>query len=374
MDADSVVTPPHVARPFRLLPFRGLTLAPSRIGDPGSVRALTRQYRGVADRLRRWEEQGQLSHDERPAFYLHEYDGDGVTVRGLVGALDVARRATTRAEMAVFPHEGIHPAQAEELAQRMLEMQINPAPILLVHHGVPAVRDLLREVRQREPLRAFTDRGEQHHRLWAITEPHEIKLITQALAPTAALVADGHHRYAAYLRMQQQEPGPATDAGLVMLVDQDETPLYLGAIHRVLGRTRLAALQQAADRAGIATERVDPAQALGRLDRDRLVATDGQEWITLHVDARPDRSAVEVLHEDVIPCLATPPSSIGHHHNADEALAAVQGRAKVAVLMPAIDFEQVLTVAAAGRLFPEKATSFQPKPNVGVLIRALHDE
>jgi uncharacterized protein (DUF1015 family) len=76
----------------------------------------------------------------------------------------------------------------------------------------------------------------------------------------------------------------------------------------------------------------------------------------------------------VIPHLATAPSSIGHHHTAEEALAAVQGRAKVAVLMPAMDFEQVLNVAAADRLLPEKATSFQPKPNVGVLIRALHDE
>lgn len=374
MDADSVVTPPHVARPFRLLPFRGLTLSPSRIGDPASVRALTRQYRGVADRLRRWEERGQLSHDEQPALYLHEYVGDGVTIRGLVGALDISRRATTRSEMAIFPHEGIHPAQAEELAERMLAMQINPAPILLVHHGVDAVRDLLRQVRQRDPLRAFTDRGEQQHRLWALSDPAEIELIAQALAPTAALVADGHHRYAAYLRMQQQERGPATDAGLVMLVDQDDTPLYLGAIHRVLGRTKLTALREAADRAGITTEQVDPAQALGRLQRDRLVATDGQDWITLHVDVRADRSAVEVLHEDLIPCLAAAPSSIGHHHTAEEALTAVQGRAKVAVLMPAMDFEQVLNVAAADRLLPEKATSFQPKPNVGVLIRALHDE
>jgi uncharacterized protein (DUF1015 family) len=374
MDADSVVTPPHVARPFRLLPFRGLTLAPSRIGDPASVRALTRQYRGVPDRLRRWEERGQLSHDEQPALYLHEYVGDGVTIRGLVGALDISRRATARADMAVFPHEGIHPAQVEELAGRMVAMQINPAPILLVHHGVETVRDLLREVRRRDPLRAFTDRGEQQHRLWAITDPRELELVTQGLAPTAALVADGHHRYAAYLRMQQQAPGPATDAGLVMLVDQDDTPLYLGAIHRVLGRTKLTALQQAAERAGIKSERVDAAHALGRLDRGRLVATDGQDWITLDVDVRPDRSAVEVLHQDLIPCLATPPSSIGHHHAAEEALAAVQGRAKVAVLMPALDFEQVLRVAAADRLLPEKATSFQPKPNVGVLIRALHDE
>ncbi|WP_243057853.1 DUF1015 family protein [Nocardioides sp. SR21] len=373
MDADSVVTPPHVARPFRLLPFRGLTLAPNRIGDPASVRALTRRYRGVADRLHRWEQNGQVVHDQLPAVYLHEYVGDGITVRGLVGALDISRRATARDEMAVFPHEGIHPAQADELAQRMLEMEINPAPILLVHRGSQELRSLLGEVARREPLRSFTDRGDQQHRLWAVSEPDELDTVAQALAPARALIADGHHRYAAYLRMQRQVPGPATDSGLAMLVDQDDTPLYLGAIHRVLGRTRLTALQRAAESAGIAAERVDPDQALGRLSRDRLVATDGQEWLTLQIDVRTDRTAVEVLHEDLIPRLGPAPSSVGHHHTAEDALAAIEGRVRVAVLMPAPDFEQVLGVAAADRLLPEKATSFQPKPNVGVLIRALRD-
>jgi uncharacterized protein (DUF1015 family) len=373
MDADSVVTPPHVARPLRLLPFRALTLAPNRIGDPASVRALTRPYRGVVDRLARWERRGQVSHDEQPAVYLHEYTGDGVTVRGLVGALDISRRATARAEMAVFPHEGIHPAQADELADRMLEMQINPAPILLVHRGIETVRDLLCDVRRRDPQQDFTDRGGQQHRVWAVRDPHELELLATALAPARTLIADGHHRYAAYMRMQQQQPGTAMDAGLAMLVDQDDTPLYLGAIHRVLGRTTLTGFKDAAERAGIGWEAAEPEQALGRLAPDRLVATDGRAWITLRVDVGPRRAAVEVLHRDLIPALTTAPSSIGHHHAADEALASVRGGSGVAVLMPAPDFEQVLNVAAAGRLLPEKTTSFQPKPSVGVLIRGLRD-
>jgi uncharacterized protein (DUF1015 family) len=373
MDADSVVTPPHVARPLRLLPFRALTLAPNRIGDPSSVRAFTRPYRSVPSRLERWEQRRQLSRDDQPAVYLHEYTADGITVRGLVGALDISRRASSRAEVAVFPHEGIHPAQVDELANRMLEMQINPAPILLVHRGTDAVRNLLRDVRKRDPEHEFTDRREQRHRVWAVRDPGELDELAAALSPARALIADGHHRYAAYLQMQRQEPGPATAAGLAMLVDQDDTPLFLGAIHRVLGRTTLSTLQAAADRAKVAWAPVDAAHGLGRLAPDRLVATDGQAWITLEVAVRPDRAAVEVLHEDLIAGLATAPRSIGHHHSVDEALAAVQGRTSVAVLMPAPDFEQVLSVAAADRLLPEKATSFQPKPSLGVLIRALRD-
>ena len=41
--------------------------------------------------------------------------------------------------------------------------------------------------------------------------------------------------------------------------------------------------------------------------------------------------------------------------------------------MPAPDFDLVHHLVAHERLLPEKATSFQPKPSVGVLMRALHD-
>ena len=45
----------------------------------------------------------------------------------------------------------------------------------------------------------------------------------------------------------------------------------------------------------------------------------------------------------------------------------------VAVLMPAPSVDLVIEIAEADRLLPEKATSFQPKPSLGVLIRSLRD-
>ena len=53
----------------------------------------------------------------------------------------MSRRAETLAERAVWPHEEIHPEQAGELADRMLQMDLNPAPILLVHHGAQGLRE-----------------------------------------------------------------------------------------------------------------------------------------------------------------------------------------------------------------------------------------
>ncbi|HEU5037604.1 MAG TPA: DUF1015 family protein [Nocardioides sp.] len=373
MDAGSLVPPPHVARPLRLLPFRGLTLTPTRIGAPSSVRAFTRPYKDVSERLLRWERRGQLSHDDRPAVYLHEYSSGAVTVRGLVGALDISHRASSWEDVAVFPHEGIHPAQADELAARMTEMQTNPAPILLVHRGPAAVRELMDAVQQDEPVREFTDRGDQHHRVWAVRDAQRLALLGRSLETARALIADGHHRYAAYLQMQHDDPRPATDAGLAMLVDQDDTPLYLGPIHRDLGHVTLEALGAAAARTGATFRAADAAPAVAALAPDTLVATDGRDWATVRLELPAGRAAVEVLHDRLLPALPHRPTRVGYHHAVEDALDAVVRRPGLAVLLPAPDFGQVLAACGDERLLPEKATSFQPKPSIGVLIRSLRD-
>ncbi len=373
MDAGAVVTPPHGAGSLQLVPFRGLTLAPRRIGGLASVRAFTRPYRAVPDRLDRWERRGQLTHDAQPAVYLHEYTAGGITVRGLVGGLDLSCRARSREEVAVLPHEGIHPDQVDELAARMVEMQINPAPILLVHRGSADTRELLAQVQARPPRLAFVDRAQQQHRIWALRATEEVARIDAALRNTRALIADGHHRYAAYLRLQELQPGRATDSGLAMLVDQDDTPLFLGAIHRLLGGTTLTDLQEAAGRVGTSFETTDRHRGLAALGPDTVVASDGTGWATMRPALGPDRAVVEWLHQDLLPALSRPATSTSYLHAVDEALAAVRRRRGVALLMPAPAVSQVLGIAAADRLLPEKATSFQPKPSIGVLIRSLRD-
>ena len=98
MDSGVVATPALVARPLRLEPFPAVMLSPSRIGAQASARAFARPYREVAARFASWQDSGQVSRDPQAALYLHEYTASGVTVRGLVGALDLTRQATARDE------------------------------------------------------------------------------------------------------------------------------------------------------------------------------------------------------------------------------------------------------------------------------------
>ena len=365
-------TPSAAAGPFRLGPFRGIVLSPHRVGDPASARAFARPYRDVSKRLSRWERQGNLTRDAEPALYLHEYTSGGLTVRGLVGALDVSRRSSDPRDRVVLPHEGVHDAQAQELATRMGEMELNPAPILLVHRGPPRVRALVHDVMAAVPDQEFLDHSDRHNRLWAIREPGLLAELAEHLANARPLVADGHHRYAAYLRLQEQRPGTSADAGLAMLVDQDDSPLFLGAIHRTLAQTRLSDLEAAAT--GLAEfVPASEAAATAALGPTTLVATDGRKWARLELHLTGHRAAVEVLHDELLPRIPGKPRQVGYHHSVEDTLERLAPRRRVAVLMPAPDFDLVDQIVSSDRLLPEKATSFQPKPSVGVLMRSLLD-
>ncbi|QYJ05148.1 DUF1015 domain-containing protein [Nocardioides panacisoli] len=373
MDPHAVVTPPHVAGPLRLAPFAAMRLRPQRVGDPSTGRAFARPYRGVAARLARWQERGRLHRDDTAALYLHEYSANGITVRGLVGALDVSHRATRAADRAVLPHEGIHPAQADDLADRMEDMRINPAPILLVHRDTDRGRAIRSEVVDLAPDHEFTDRSRQHHRIWAVTDPDLVAELNTEIASSRALIADGHHRYAAYLRLQRRHPGTGFDTGLAMLVDQVETPLFLGAVHRSFAGTALDDLRDAAAALGLPYGEHPRTGALAALDSRHVVATDGDRWASVALPVEEDQAAVEMLHAAVVPALPHGPSAVNYHHTVDHALKATRASGTLAVLMPAPTVELVHRIAADDRLLPEKATSFQPKPSLGVLIRPIPD-
>jgi uncharacterized protein (DUF1015 family) len=368
----ATLVPPYVAKPLTLVPFRAVMLAPGRVGDPASARALARPYRDVAARLTQWIDQGRASADSAPALYLHEYTAGGLTIRGLVGALGMSQRAETMSERAVWPHEAIHPEQAGELADRMLQMELNPAPILLVHHGGQELRDLIAGVSRTTPDWRYLDRTGQRQRIWAIRDVGILDQVSGHLAQTRCLLADGHHRYAAYLRLQEEHPGTAWDTGLAMIVDQLDTPLFLGAIHRTLSGTTLAAVAEACRAAGASVTVLDRHHALSALDSTHLVLTDGETWQAVSPGELDREAAVSWLHDRVLDQLLSPTDRVEYHHNVDDALSAVSASSP-AVLLPSPDFEQVRALVESGGLLPEKATSFQPKPSLGVIMRPMND-
>ena len=90
------------------------------------------------------------------------------------------------------------------------------------------------------------------------------------------------------------------------------------------------------------------------------------DWYVLHGGCCPlDRFGAEA------PTYAGLDLPVSYHHEAEEALDDARRRGATALLLPAPGLDEVLSVVRQGRLLPEKATSFQPKPHVGSLMRSV---
>jgi len=103
-------------------------------------------------------------------------------------------------------------------------------------------------------------------------------------------------------------------------------------------------------------------------DPNRISLKDGSSWLTLH--SASDAPAVVLLHEVLLPAWGVVQDDLSFHHTLADALA-LAGPTKVAVELTAPQMDQVLRSAAQGVVLPQKATSFGPKPRVGLLFRTL---
>jgi uncharacterized protein (DUF1015 family) len=347
------------------------------------------RYAHAADTLRDWLAKGVLRVDDDPALYVYEQSRDGsVLQRGLLGCVGLHPEA----DRVVLPHEDVMPGPVADRLELMRALQANVEPILLMYEGgdgaaaaaVGAVGAL------RPTIEAATADG-LHHRVWQLTDQKVLSAVDDDLAGRQALIADGHHRYAAY-RALQSEHAPRTgdwDAGLAMLVDLQAYPPHVGAIHRVVAGM---SLDEAARRAGEVfdaaavrtTEGHDGGPpprgwlrlADGRGRRVDLVARDPGEVEQKVARAHPDWRGLDtaVLHEVLFEELwQVPEDRVGYHHTVEQALAHAVAERGFAVLLAPVDPATVLRLAADGVRMPRKSTSFGPKPRTGLVLRTFQD-
>jgi uncharacterized protein (DUF1015 family) len=367
-------------------------------GEPGSP------FQDAAADLTRWLADGILVADAVPALYVYEQalDGGGVLQRGLIGALGLAPYAAG----IVRPHENVMPGPVAGRRQLMEATQANLEPIFLLYqNGNGVASGLVDSVAGGPPLAEATTADGLRHRLWAITHPAQLAAIAADLTPRTALIADGHHRYAAYLELQRRKwqtgagPGP-WDRGLALLVDSAAYPPHVAAIHRVVEGL---VPEQAARLASAAFEvrelpggsRDVPeilAELAGACRKDVafVLAGHGRAWLLSDPNPALLRAAVPeqpaelwqrvggTVMADLLFArvwgVADDERSVRAFHDPAEAVAAADCREGefadgTAVLCCPMTAAQVYDVAALGRRVPRKSTSFGPKPRTGLVLR-----
>ena len=380
-----------------------LILPRHQAGQPGSP------YEDAAVELRSWVDDGILVPDPEVALYVYEQVAVGeagqpdpardIVQRGLIGALGLV---PYRAGI-VQPHEAVAPGPVAGRRQLMEATRANLEPIFLLYRGGDgAARTLVDQVAGgRPPLAEARTPDGLRHRLWAITDPGELAAIAADLAPRTALIADGHHRYAAYLQVQERlraacGAGP-WDLGLALLVDSDAYPPRVGAIHRVIDglvpeiAARLAAsaftVRELPDGTGDTPAVLEVlADACGRGSVAFLLTGNGRAYLLTDPDpaqlraAVPDQPAelwqqlcgavLEGLLFARIWGIEDDDRSVRAVHDAAEAIKSADSQSGgTAVICCPMSAAQVYEVAALGQRVPRKSTSFGPKPRTGLVLR-----
>ena len=416
-----------------LAPFRGVRYAPNRVtglaevtsppydviahdredqlfaADPHNVVRLIlprhqpghggSAYGDAARDLREWQREQILVPDPGPSLYVYEQAlaGGAVLQRGLIGAV----RLSPPEAGVIRPHEDVAPGPVEGRLQLMEATQANLEPIFLLHDGSSrgASARLIDETADGGPplVDAETSDGIRH-RLWAISDPAALAAIAADLAPRDALIADGHHRYAAYLKLQARRraagagPGP-WDYGLALLVDASAYPPDVGAIHRVIpALSPVAAIELAKAAFTVRRPRGGLRAAIDELAAESergpalLIAGGGD----LRLLTEPDPVQVDAaMPQGRSPLWRSLPASVLQellmarlwdvgwdavrivHNDAAEAVALAGETGGTAVILPPMPTRDVYAIAAQGERVPRKSTSFGPKPRTGLVVRTF---
>lgn len=378
MPADPVVRLPRLqARPFRGWRYvqpdatHALSGLMQRVLSADAPDSATE----VASSLRGWRERGLLVQDTEPSFYVYRGEFEGHSVVGVVCGISVHPPG----DWVVLPHEGVSDRMVARQARLMTIMNGQPEPVVTVRRGGRPMRSVLGGLLQRAPAAHFLDAAGRHS-VWRVHDPHLVRALEAVIDGSRLLLADGHHRHAAYRRLGHR-------LGLAMVVDDGEEGLRLGAIHRVLPAVRIDAITATP---GVRVTHLGsgPGHAV-RVHRSRRAdapadtcrVSDGQDVWQVEPTTRahggaplavPDL-AVSRLHAQWLPRWGVAETEIAYVHDAEEAVAQAAASGGLAVLMPRPRIDAVFDTALRGELLPAKATSFRPKPPIGLVLRHWPD-
>ena len=255
------------------------------------------------------------------------------------------------------------------------------------------------------------------HRVWRVSDPAVIRLLTSTMADKKLIIADGHHRYETALnyskehapphrrqdRTQRQRalPQPAYPEAAVMMtfVNMDSDGLVILPTHRVVHSLRgfdPAAFARAAEQF-FTVEKLPEAPAAAYVDTLRRQTGIAFVAVTrtgaLLLRSKPDAAATALaglpenqrqldlshLHTIILDKLlgldaekVREQTNLRYLRDAAEAVDQVQrGEADVTFLTNPVTMEQLREVAFAGSVMPQKSTDFFPKLLSGLTIYAL---
>jgi len=385
-------------------------------GDTPQNNVYTRATAALAD----WIGNGTLQQDPAPSFYAYsqEYTVPGSeerrTRRGFIGAGQLEEYSAD----VVFRHEQTLSGPKADRLELLRHTQTHTGQLFMLYSDPQRrVDELLAEAETTAPETELCDEYGGIHRLWIISRPQRVAAIQKTMADEKLVIADGHHRYETALAYRNEcraragkiDPDAPFERVMMTFINTRSEGLTILPTHRVAAHlhdfswpaarrhlepwfaaeefpfstdakkteTRkkfLTCLVSARARRAIGVYPADPEKRAFYV----LTLREGVNLAQLLPNVSPLQRELDVvlLHEGILePALGITPQAVTaeahltYEREAAAALDAVDsGRAQISFLLNACGVEQVVKIATAGEVLPQKSTDFYPKLLSGITM------
>jgi uncharacterized protein (DUF1015 family) len=375
-------------------------------------------YTRAARDFKAWQQQGVLAQEKSPAIfaYSQRFRLPGTEIvkerRGFIAL----GKVHDYADRVVFRHEQTLSKPKGDRLNLLKATHAHFGQIFMLYSDpAGSVEKTLYE--GAGPAEAeVTDEYGVLHRLWKVSDPAVINLLTTAMADKKLIIADGHHRYETALNYSKEHapatpaktefstsqlPQPAYPEAAVMMtfVNMDSDGLVILPTHRVVHSLRNfdpAAFAKAAEEF-FTVEALPTAEGSSYIDT--LTSQQGTAFVAVtcagaflmsakagpvaaSLAGLPERQRqldLSCLHSIVLDRLlgldaekVRDQTNLRYLRDVGEAVDQVRrGEADVAFLTNPVSMEQLKEVAFAGDVMPQKSTDFFPKLLSGLAIYAL---
>lgn len=372
------------------------------------------KYSAAAETLRGWMGQGVMVRDAVPALYRYHQvfrapgaaaEQAAIVRRGLVARIRLHRFD----EGVVLPHERTLAGPKLDRLKLKRATRTHLSQVFGLFDDAQGAVDAHFAQTDARPceLRGVTDDGVEH-RLWRLTDAQAIEAVAQELRDKPIYIADGHHRYETMLALRDEWRkeagycglGSAAEYGSIFLCNARDPGLVVFPTHRVLHSVEhfdLNALleglapdffvQELGELPGV--QQAKQVLAESGLLGPSLLLCSGARAVLLRVrpDAQSKMAGPKVLHALDVTVLHAlvleqalrisraaqeSQANLRYLKDVGQALAAVREPGVQAVfLLNPTPVDQVMQVADAGQVMPQKSTYFYPKIASGIVLNPV---
>ena len=346
-------------------------------------------YEQAARTLKRWQQEGILTEDESPFYYLYELVMEGRAQTGIVACASVDDYSCG----VIARHENTREEKEQDRICHVDVTNAHTGPIFLAYRSQEELNSLVALEKKKTPLYDFISEDGICHRVWKIEDPQKAEEIHRIFSGIPRVyIADGHHRAASAVKVaaMRREANPSWTGNeefnyfLSVLFPDDQLMImpYNRVVQDLNGLSREEFLKKT-ERYFVVTER--GRKAFSPEQKGQVGMYLDGSWYQL--DARPEICTddpvkgldVSILQDRILgpllgigdPRTDSRIRFVGGIRGLSELERLVDSGAAVAFSMYPTSIRELFEVADAGLLMPPKSTWFEPKLRSGLFIHAI---